>query len=447
MSSINFLTNIFFKNTSSLETKNKKDFYENNFMKGNFDKNEKKVDIIGAGISGLLCGYFLQKAGFDVKIFESSSKPGGLIDTITTPYGQIETAAHIIKMTPLLDSVCKDLNLQTFTIKAKKRLFLKNGKLISPKFFNLNFSDIIQLFFRITFVQIKPLSFYKNLQHFTDRHFGKKISSNIFSAISRGIFSCDINQLSPLCFFSSFLKKRARGLTPLFSSHIREHEKIHRPRPIISTILPKILPKLFQKRLPIVLISGGTKELINHLSSKLDISYNIKISDLSDDRLRKDSNRIIAAEASFFAPQIEFKAITHLWIFFKRSEITETFAIGALQMGLVQSSPLLGVLFNGSMSYENKDYYLFTCLFDGQIEDTSFMLSEFYKTEITKTGVSHLHIETKITTNAIPVYSKSLFDYNPILPEKTCITGNYLGTLSVSGCADEINNFILQYGK
>jgi putative selenate reductase len=41
--------------------------------------NGKKVAIIGAGPSGLTCGYYLAKAGFQVDIYESKSQPGGMV--------------------------------------------------------------------------------------------------------------------------------------------------------------------------------------------------------------------------------------------------------------------------------------------------------------------------------------------------------------------------------
>ncbi len=41
-------------------------------------ENGISVAIIGAGLSGLTCGYVLRKAGFEVKIFEKNDKPGGM---------------------------------------------------------------------------------------------------------------------------------------------------------------------------------------------------------------------------------------------------------------------------------------------------------------------------------------------------------------------------------
>ena len=52
-----------------------------------------KITIIGAGISGLLSAYYLLGAGFEVEIFEESKRPGGLIQTLETPYGPMDYAA------------------------------------------------------------------------------------------------------------------------------------------------------------------------------------------------------------------------------------------------------------------------------------------------------------------------------------------------------------------
>lgn len=39
------------------------------------------VVVIGAGISGLACAYYLQQAGIPVRVFEAASRPGGMIAT------------------------------------------------------------------------------------------------------------------------------------------------------------------------------------------------------------------------------------------------------------------------------------------------------------------------------------------------------------------------------
>ncbi|MEL4105601.1 NADH-ubiquinone oxidoreductase-F iron-sulfur binding region domain-containing protein [Oscillospiraceae bacterium WX1] len=44
-----------------------------------FPKNGKKIAIIGAGTSGLTCGYYLVRIGYEVDVFESESVAGGVL--------------------------------------------------------------------------------------------------------------------------------------------------------------------------------------------------------------------------------------------------------------------------------------------------------------------------------------------------------------------------------
>ncbi len=49
------------------------------FMSLNFHKNGKSVGIIGAGPSGLTCGYYLSRLGYTVDIFEEKKLAGGIL--------------------------------------------------------------------------------------------------------------------------------------------------------------------------------------------------------------------------------------------------------------------------------------------------------------------------------------------------------------------------------
>jgi putative selenate reductase len=78
------------------------DEYLNRF-KGNFTikRNNIHVAIIGAGPSGLTAGYFLEKAGFDVTIFEQSGRAGGTVQHVIPefrlPQSAIDDDVEFIK--------------------------------------------------------------------------------------------------------------------------------------------------------------------------------------------------------------------------------------------------------------------------------------------------------------------------------------------------------------
>ena len=46
-----------------------------------FPKNGRRVAIIGAGVSGLTCGYYLVKIGYDVDVYESAPMAGGVLQS------------------------------------------------------------------------------------------------------------------------------------------------------------------------------------------------------------------------------------------------------------------------------------------------------------------------------------------------------------------------------
>jgi oxygen-dependent protoporphyrinogen oxidase len=71
----------------------------------------KAVTVIGGGFSGLATAYYLSRAGIPVEIVEKSARLGGLISTLHTPHGAVETAAIGMKHTARVEAVCRDLGL------------------------------------------------------------------------------------------------------------------------------------------------------------------------------------------------------------------------------------------------------------------------------------------------------------------------------------------------
>jgi len=55
--------------------------------------------IVGAGLSGLTAGYRLQKAGWEVDVFESTNSPGGRVQTVRSDGYSIDTGASALGST------------------------------------------------------------------------------------------------------------------------------------------------------------------------------------------------------------------------------------------------------------------------------------------------------------------------------------------------------------
>ena len=63
-------------------------------MKSNHVAKRGRVGVIGAGPAGLTAAYLLQKEGFDVTVFESTDKPGGLSRTIELWGQKVDLGPH-----------------------------------------------------------------------------------------------------------------------------------------------------------------------------------------------------------------------------------------------------------------------------------------------------------------------------------------------------------------
>lgn len=73
----------------------------------------RPVTVVGGGFSGLATAYYLSSAGIPVEIVEKRDRLGGLIATLQTPHGSVETAAVAMRRTPRVDDLCRDLGIRT----------------------------------------------------------------------------------------------------------------------------------------------------------------------------------------------------------------------------------------------------------------------------------------------------------------------------------------------
>jgi oxygen-dependent protoporphyrinogen oxidase len=72
----------------------------------------RSVTVVGGGFSGLATAYYLSRAGIPVEIVEKTDRLGGLIATLQTPHGPVETAAIGMRHSARVDAVCRDLGLR-----------------------------------------------------------------------------------------------------------------------------------------------------------------------------------------------------------------------------------------------------------------------------------------------------------------------------------------------
>ncbi|XWV25948.1 hypothetical protein QJ857_gp1132 [Tupanvirus soda lake] len=105
----------------------------------------KKIVIVGAGLSGLMCGWILNNMGFKVKILESRSRPGGRVHTINNNNKIYEAGAeHIGLNHPLLLYFFSFFNLPLEVSNSTNTEYLPNifGNKISLNGYDVDISEL-----------------------------------------------------------------------------------------------------------------------------------------------------------------------------------------------------------------------------------------------------------------------------------------------------------------
>jgi oxygen-dependent protoporphyrinogen oxidase len=87
--------------------------------------------VIGAGLSGLAAAWHLADRGYAVTVFDRAGRIGGLIDTIRTPHGLVESAANAFVWNDAVAEWFARLELRPLFPRAssRNRYIFRNGRL------------------------------------------------------------------------------------------------------------------------------------------------------------------------------------------------------------------------------------------------------------------------------------------------------------------------------
>lgn len=90
----------------------------------------RRAVVIGAGFSGLTSAFFLARAGWSVEIYESSARVGGLISTVETANGLVETAANGLLNSALVETLFEAVGVPLVTTakSARRRYIFRGGR-------------------------------------------------------------------------------------------------------------------------------------------------------------------------------------------------------------------------------------------------------------------------------------------------------------------------------
>jgi len=168
----------------------------------------KKIVILGAGISGLSTAYWLHKAGCDVTILEKNAQPGGAmisrnIDGFMIDYGPNSG----LETSPLIRKIAEETGLSDQMIYANeegnKRYILRNGLLHAlptnpPAFFKTKlFSGKAKLRLMLEpFIGKSDDGYYQSIAQFVRRRLGQEFLDYAINPFVAGVFAGNPDDLS-----------------------------------------------------------------------------------------------------------------------------------------------------------------------------------------------------------------------------------------------------------
>ncbi|CAN5629656.1 protoporphyrinogen oxidase [soil metagenome] len=157
----------------------------------------KTVTIIGAGFSGLVAAWRLQKQGYAVSVIEAKANVGGLISTLNHPMGLVETAANGLLASALVEELFTDcgLRVQTPRKTAKRRFLAVDGKL---QRLPLTFVEAFRAGLKAFRIRSTPPRPRETVREWGERAVGQAVTGKILSTAMLGIYAAPGSELSAM---------------------------------------------------------------------------------------------------------------------------------------------------------------------------------------------------------------------------------------------------------
>ncbi|MGZ3768156.1 MAG: protoporphyrinogen/coproporphyrinogen oxidase [Bdellovibrio sp.] len=178
------------------------------------DKGAKRISVIGAGFAGMTVALRLAQKGFQVDLYESSSRVGGLLGTDKTNFGIAEKAANALICTERSMSLFSELQLTpSIPLDSARKRFLFREK---PKTWPLRLSETIQMILKVIPRFLKGRKSFvpqdgETLEQWGFRNIGSAATKYILGPAMQGVYGNEITGLSATLILGPLFSKKKRN--------------------------------------------------------------------------------------------------------------------------------------------------------------------------------------------------------------------------------------------
>jgi protoporphyrinogen/coproporphyrinogen III oxidase len=202
--------------------------------------------VVGGGISGLVCAYALRRAGVDAQLVEASSRPGGVINSVTRNGFLLELGPQSFSGTAALRQLCAELGISDQLLEAPARApryVLVNGALqpvplSPPAFFTSSLIDGATKWglLRDIFGKSAPPDSDESVGAFIRRKFSARLLDRLVGPFVSGVYAGDPEKLSLRSAFPQLYDaEKAAGSIVRGMFRLAKAKKGPRERPTLNT--------------------------------------------------------------------------------------------------------------------------------------------------------------------------------------------------------------------
>jgi len=243
--------------------------------------------VVGGGISGLVCAYALRKAGIDAQLVEASSRPGGVITSVSRDGFLLELGPQSFSSTPALRELCSDLGISNELLQAPPaapRYVLIDGQfrpvpLSPPAFFMSSLIDgsTKWALVRDIFGKSIPPGPDESVADFVRRKFSPQLLDRLVGPFVSGIYAGDPERLSIRSAFPQLYEaEKTAGSIVRGMLRLAKAKKGPRERPILQSFREgnETLVRALAKKLGNALL---TETKVAEISRQNDGSFHLRL--------------------------------------------------------------------------------------------------------------------------------------------------------------------------
>ncbi|MBI2967682.1 MAG: protoporphyrinogen oxidase [Bacteroidetes bacterium] len=452
-----------------------------------------KVVIIGAGISGLLTGFFLKEKGFNVTILEKDAKAGGTMKSERINGFLVEKGPNsTLETTPLFKDVFSKLGIADKMIYAgsasSKRYILRGDKLREVPMSPLSFiiTDLLswcgkgRMLLEPFFGKAKT---EETVARFVERRLGSEFLNYAINPFVAGVYAGDPASLSVRAAFPKLFALEAE-YGSIFIGTLKGARK-RKKRKIISKVSSKMfsftggmgtLPDTISKYLDgsILFNAGAESILSNDGKYTVIFSRNGKKEKIDSDILILSAPAFrtakiissVSSEISNVLMQIYYPPLSEIVFGFRNENIHFPMDGFGFLVPEIENKNILGAIWNTSIYPDRapEGFSSFTLFMGGARNPGIFIMSDDEQLSVAFNDIKDImKIKGNPEFSYITRWEKSIPQYNighlKIIEHlrefekqyhSLYFCANYIGGISVADClisADELANRISEEHK